>query len=71
MTDTPTDPHHCPLCGQANACRIAADKDSPHCWCFDESIGVAALAKVPAADRGRACICRTCARQVQQDSNEV
>jgi hypothetical protein len=35
--------------------------DGPPCWCVAATFGDALLARVPAAARGRACICAACA----------
>jgi len=52
----------CPLCGGANACAMAAGgADGSPCWCVAATFGDALLARVPAAARGRACICAACA----------
>lgn len=53
---------HCPLCGGPNGCAPAASGtfDSP-CWCTTVEIPAAVLTRVPAAQRGQACICRACA----------
>lgn len=52
----------CPLCGRPNNCAAArtASFDSP-CWCEDATFSADLLARVPAAQAGRACICRACA----------
>lgn len=55
----------CPLCRQPNACGAA----SARCWCFDVVVPPALLARVPQAQRGRACICRNCiAAYAQKDA---
>jgi hypothetical protein len=53
----------CPLCGGANACVMAAGggADGSPCWCVAATFSDALLARVPAAARGRACICAACA----------
>jgi hypothetical protein len=52
----------CPLCGGPNGCApaVSGSFDSP-CWCTSVRIPAELLARVPAAQRGLACICRTCA----------
>lgn len=58
------DATHCPLCGQANECKLCSHTPSKGpCWCEAEEIPAALLASVPEAQRGRACICRACAEQ--------
>ncbi|MEZ5620265.1 MAG: cysteine-rich CWC family protein [Burkholderiaceae bacterium] len=58
----PLDPGRCPLCGGANGCAMAAgDHDAP-CWCTQVGFAPELLARVPAAARGLACICRRCAK---------
>jgi len=52
----------CPLCGGPNGCAPAASGsfDSP-CWCSSVRMPAEVLARIPAAQRGLACLCRTCA----------
>ena len=52
----------CPLCGGPNGCApaVSGSFDSP-CWCTTLRIPAEVLARVPAAQRGLACICRACA----------
>jgi hypothetical protein len=58
----PVDPALCPLCGQPNACALAAAPESEpsECWCASRCFAVPLLARVPPASVGRACICRRC-----------
>ncbi len=61
------DPQHCPLCGHANLCAMEAErltgvKQGP-CWCTQVGFKRAVLAAIPAAARGKACICQACATQ--------
>ncbi|MBS0408008.1 MAG: cysteine-rich CWC family protein [Proteobacteria bacterium] len=62
----PIDPTRCPLCGGANACAMEAERASGQpqapCWCTQATFAPALRAQVPAAARGRACICRACAQ---------
>lgn len=55
-------PHpDCPLCGGPNDCAPARSGDlATPCWCRDASFPPGLLARVPAADAGRACICPAC-----------
>ena len=52
----------CPLCGQPNQCAIAAGRPAHSCWCMTAAIPAEALAAIPAAERGKACICPACGR---------
>jgi hypothetical protein len=54
--------HLCPLCGQPNGCAPAGTGrlDTP-CWCASVTIAAGVLDRIPAAQRGRACLCRSCA----------
>ncbi|HET8917995.1 MAG TPA: cysteine-rich CWC family protein [Candidatus Binatia bacterium] len=52
------DPRRCPLCGDLNACGIAAGEKN--CWCFTELVPPEILKKIPAEARGIACVCRFC-----------
>ena len=55
-------PADCPLCGGGNGCAMVegVGNDRP-CWCVAAVFGDALLARVPVAERGRACICKACA----------
>lgn len=55
------DASRCPVCGGDNRCAMAAGERGP-CWCASVSIDSAALARVPEALRGAACLCPACAR---------
>ena len=61
----PTDPTRCPLCGQRNVCAMEVERESgikqPPCWCMNVDFDAALLARVPSADRNKACICAACA----------
>lgn len=61
----------CPLCNGPNACAPAASGslDSP-CWCTDASISADALARVPDAMIGKACLCRSCATSLPKANPE-
>jgi len=52
----------CPLCGGPNGCvpAVSGSFDGP-CWCTSVRIPAEVLARIPAAQRGLACVCRTCA----------
>ena len=57
----PSDHSCCPLCGQANDCRLC----TPHpykgpCWCAHVEIPDALLAQVPPELRNKTCLCREC-----------
>jgi hypothetical protein len=56
------DPALCPLCGDANACAMAAGAPGP-CWCESASFPPDVLASVPPESQGRTCICAQCARK--------
>ena len=59
---TPLNAPLCPLCGQPNACAaVACGRFDVDCWCRSLSFSRELLARVPAAQAGRACICRACA----------
>ncbi|MEN9537979.1 MAG: hypothetical protein RLZZ126_214 [Pseudomonadota bacterium] len=55
----------CPLCGGANACEMSARAcgkgGAESCWCAGVRFSPDLLARVPADQRNRACICRQCA----------
>lgn len=54
--------HICPLCGGPNACApaVSGSLDTP-CWCRQATFSQALLERVPAEQRGLACICARCA----------
>lgn len=56
----------CPVCGQANQCAMELEKATglPQgpCWCTQMNFSPAVLARVPAQDQGKACICAACAQ---------
>lgn len=61
------DSSHCPLCGQANQCAIAAGQPAESCWCMRADISRQVLARIPEAQRGKACICPACGRGQPDD----
>ncbi|HWH84443.1 MAG TPA: cysteine-rich CWC family protein [Burkholderiaceae bacterium] len=51
----------CPLCGEANACAMAAEpRAESACWCTALKFPAELLASVPPGARGTVCICRRC-----------
>lgn len=52
----------CPLCGQANACcrAFGGDPAPAPCWCESITIPPDVLAGIPAALRGKSCLCHSC-----------
>ncbi|SDM74365.1 Cysteine-rich CWC [Oryzisolibacter propanilivorax] len=54
-------PCHCPLCGQANGCAIAAGAPAQDCWCMTTPVARTALARLPQDQRGQRCLCPHCA----------
>jgi Cysteine-rich CWC len=65
--DQPIDPARCPLCGAPNACAMAANPDSTRCWCFEVTIALETLERVPPEARGAACICARCAAALREE----
>ncbi|NDY91053.1 cysteine-rich CWC family protein [Ideonella livida] len=60
--DTSPNACRCPLCGGPNGCTPATTGQwTADCWCTTVRIEAAVLARVPAAQAGRACVCRACA----------
>lgn len=54
--------HECPLCGGANECASAlAGTLNVECWCSKTTVSAEALARVPAEQRSKACLCPRCA----------
>ncbi|MGK5081249.1 cysteine-rich CWC family protein [Janthinobacterium sp. HLX7-2] len=57
----PAPEHHCPLCSGPNGCAPALSGSfATPCWCQAQKIDAGARERVPAAQRGRACICQRC-----------
>jgi len=58
------DPSRCPLCGQPNGCAMVRERTSgepqPPCWCTRATFSAGLLARIPAAARGKACVCAAC-----------
>lgn len=58
------DASSCPLCGAANQCAMEIERTTgvpqPPCWCTQVDFGAQLLERLPAAARGKACICQTC-----------
>jgi broad specificity phosphatase PhoE len=57
----PPDSSRCPLCGENNACGIAAGDSVTDCWCYGEALNRDALGRVPPSSRNRVCLCARCA----------
>jgi hypothetical protein len=65
---TTLDPARCPLCGEPNACGMAAGEAS--CWCYGATLAPEALVRIPDAARGRVCICAKCGRATSANAGE-
>ncbi len=51
----------CPLCRRPNHCgALSGAEGAKRCWCHDVKVPAALLARVPAEERGKACVCREC-----------
>jgi hypothetical protein len=65
----PLDASVCPLCGKANQCAMEAEKATgraqPPCWCAGLKMDASLLEKIPANQRGLACVCQDCATMMQ------
>ena len=58
----------CPLCGQSNACQMAAGSDAP-CWCMTADwLGAPGQlsAALPPGLPGNQCVCAACAKRLLQ-----
>ncbi|PUE38291.1 cysteine-rich CWC family protein [Limnohabitans sp. Hippo3] len=64
MPQSALDPCRCPLCGQSNACAMAAPNTGAAapgpCWCTRVEFSADLLKQVPEAARNKACICAAC-----------
>ncbi|ULL19682.1 hypothetical protein DVH26_08615 [Paenibacillus sp. H1-7] len=47
------------MCGSANLCRV----ESGDCWCFHTKVPLELRNRIPADQRGKACICRKCVEE--------
>ena len=65
---TPVDPTHCPQCGKANSCVLAAGGEIHDCWCLQTPVDPQALARLPDAERDQRCLCPACAADVAGES---
>lgn len=55
---------HCPLCGGLNQCAPAQTGDlTSDCWCRTARIAPEVLARIPADQKMKACLCQACAGQ--------
>lgn len=61
MNEPALDPSRCPICGESNACGMAAG--STECWCFTATIPSEVMELIPEAARGVICICEACAKR--------
>jgi len=58
----------CPLCQAKNYCGI----NSPEpCWCMSKSVPPALIAKVPASEKNKSCICANCIDKFNKLTQEV
>jgi len=59
------DATRCPLCGAPNRCAVELARETgeaqPPCWCMSADFSRAPLSALPAASRGKACLCARCA----------
>jgi hypothetical protein len=64
MSDLPSDPSRCPLCGGDNRCAMELERATglpqDPCWCVNASFAPDLLARLPAEAEGKACICAAC-----------
>ena len=64
MSDIPTDPTRCPLCGGDNRCAMELERATGQpqgpCWCVNASFPPDLLARLPEQAEGKACICAAC-----------
>ncbi|MCM3785643.1 cysteine-rich CWC family protein [Neobacillus mesonae] len=52
----------CPLCGNSNGCAYASGKPHTECWCMTLAVPKELLARIPAEQRRKACVCEACIR---------
>ncbi|MFT3813387.1 MAG: cysteine-rich CWC family protein [Acidovorax sp.] len=65
----------CPLCGQPNQCAVAAGLPAEQCWCMSAPISREvlrdALARLPEDQRGQACLCPACGRDMPPETPPI
>ena len=60
--NTSSEAQRCPLCGGLNQCAPAQTGDlTSACWCRTARISPEMLARVPADQKMKACLCPACA----------
>nr|WP_225782306.1 cysteine-rich CWC family protein [Xenophilus sp. Marseille-Q4582] len=65
-------PAQCPLCGHGNHCGVQAAREAGRplqdaaCWCMAVRVPASLVARVPAAARGRSCLCAACVAAARQ-----
>ncbi|MBL4835902.1 MAG: cysteine-rich CWC family protein [Pseudomonas sp.] len=66
MINTPIASTLCPLCGSANQCApaVAGSFEAP-CWCRNTTVSKQAIARIPADQLGKACLCPRCAAEAE------
>jgi hypothetical protein len=65
-----SDPANCPLCGEPNQCQLSAvgASDRP-CWCASMKFPPEVLARVPADQVNKSCICKRCVETALRESH--
>lgn len=71
MSELRTD--RCPLCGAENDCAVVrcGTATCADCWCAGITIADDVLARIPAAARDKACLCRRCATGLSSPNPDV
>jgi hypothetical protein len=65
-----SDPANCPICGEANQCQLCTDSAyKGPCWCASVKIPAELLARVPAEDVNKSCICKRCIEATLRESH--
>lgn len=59
----------CPLCGKPNRCGekpVINNEEMKYCWCAYETFPRELLDRVPAENKGKACICINCINKFKE-----
>jgi hypothetical protein len=65
-----SDPSHCPLCGQPNACQLCTTQAyKGPCWCASVTFPEELLARIPADAKNKACVCKRCVQEALREKN--
>ncbi|WP_371825250.1 cysteine-rich CWC family protein [Paenibacillus soyae] len=68
--EAPPMPDRCPICGGSNDCGAVKSNQPADCWCFHTKIPRQLLERIPPSERGKRCVCRSCAESSYMSREE-